>query len=129
MYVCIQHAAFLLLCKTIYMPHVVSTRSLISLLLCKTIYMPHVVYTRSLISLLLCKTINNKKLYILLYMLPYYFHPYYSNINRVSAFIKSRYPVLLPGYGSVWYRHKNKTKYCAKIKLIQYKIVLWDSKS
>ena len=23
-----------------------------------------------------------------------------------SAFIKSRYPVLLPGYGSVWYRQK-----------------------
>ena len=26
--------------------------------------------------------------------------------DYVSAFIKSRYPVLLPGYGSVWYRQK-----------------------
>jgi hypothetical protein len=28
------------------------------------------------------------------------------NCNILSAFIKSRYPVLLPGYGSVWYREK-----------------------
>ena len=32
---------------------------------------------------------------------------WYRQVYTSSAFIKSRYPVLLPGYGSVWYRQKN----------------------